>query len=268
VSRRLLHSRLAAALSAAVLVAGCAAALLLERARDEASCRPFAAPGTEVWLALGQSNAANYALDRIEAGAGVGAFDRRRCIAARDPLPGGNGRGGSLWTPLAQAWVSERRARRVLIAVTARSATSIAEWQPGGALHRRALRTIEALAGRGLPVARILWVQGEADAVLGTQGPDYERGLAAALEPLHEASAAPVYIARVGRCGDAFSSAVRAAQDSLVAARDWARPGPDLDRIGPAERYERCHFARAGQRRAVALWLEALRGNPDLRPTR
>ena len=262
------RSRVAAAAIAALLLAGCLAAWLIARARDAASCRPFAAPGTEIWLALGQSNAANFAQDRSDGGPGVGAFDGRGCAPARDPLPGADGDGGSLWTPLARAWVLERRAPRVLIAATAQSATSVAEWQPGQRLHRRALATIEALSKRGLRVTRILWVQGEADAILETPGGVYERRLAAALEPLHRASGAPVHIARVGRCGDAFSPAVRAAQDGIVASRDWARAGPDLDRIGPEERHERCHFARSGQRRAVALWLEALRGNRDLRPKR
>ncbi|HYJ28941.1 MAG TPA: sialate O-acetylesterase [Allosphingosinicella sp.] len=264
---RVLHSRLAAAVFAGVLIIGLVAASLLLRPPDESGCQAFAAPGNEVWLGLGQSNAANFTQDRGKAVAAVGAYDGRRCRTARDPLPGADGDGGSLWTPLAQAWVSERRAARVLITVTALSATSIADWQPGGELHRRALARIDALARRGLTVTRILWVQGEADAILGTAGADYERRLRAALEPLHRASGAPVYIARVGRCGDAFSPAVRAAQDSMIASRNWARPGPDLDLIGPADRHERCHFARSGQRRAVALWLDALRGNQDLRPT-
>jgi hypothetical protein len=257
--------RIAALAALLLLIAAGAALTMVGRARDLASCEAFAAPGTEVWLVLGQSNAANHAERRIEAGASVAAFDGRRCRRARDPLPGGDGEGGSLWTPLAETWVREGRASRVLIAVSAQSATAIAEWQPGGRLHRRALETVAALRSHRLRVTRILWLQGEADAILGTSGPAYAQALVATLEPLHRASGAPVHVALAARCGDAFSPAVREAQARVAHLFDWARPGPDLDAIGPGERFERCHFARPGQARAVALWKQALAANPDLR---
>jgi hypothetical protein len=256
--------RRAAALAAILCLAAAAGALLRHSgARDAASCRPFAEPGTEVWLALGQSNAGNHAERPYEAGPEVAAFDGKGCVAARDPLPGGDGDGGSLWTPLAERWVREGRARRVLVAVVAREATAVAEWQPGEPLHRRAVAALDGLKRRGLDVTRILWVQGEADAILGTAGDRYASDLAAVLQPLHAASRAPVWIAQIGRCGDAFSPAVREAQARVAAAHEWARPGPDLDLVGPEDRFERCHFAASGQARAAALWRDALVANGD-----
>jgi hypothetical protein len=157
-------------------------------------------------------------------------------------------------------WLDEGRAERVLVAVSAREATSVAQWAPGSPLHRRALDTVEALERRGLRVTRILWVQGEADVILDTEGSRYRQGLIDTLAPLHKATGAPVYISLIGRCGDVASPAIRSAQERVIAERGWALPGPDLDRIGAAERFERCHFARSGQARAVALWLAALRG--------
>jgi hypothetical protein len=221
--------RLIAALTlAAALLALAALALLLETSARR-SCAPFQAPGTEVWLALGQSNAGNHAEIGMEAGPQVSAFEEGRCLAARDPLPGSDGDGGSVWTPLAELWARSGKSERVLVAVTAKAATSIAEWQPGGSLNDRAQGTIAALQRRDLKVSRILWLQGEADAIAGTSETDYAEGLAAALEPLSRAAAAPVFIATVGRCGNDISPAVRAAQARVVAASDWALPGPDLD---------------------------------------
>ena len=255
--------------AAILLLAAAGGALLwLARSRDAASCRAFAAPGSEVWLALGQSNAGNHAERRSKAGPRVAAFDGTRCVAAHDPLPGGDGTGGSLWTPLATAWVREGRAPRVLVSVVAKAATPIAEWQPGEPLHRRALATIASLERRGLRVTRILWAQGEADAILGTGGEVYAVELVSTLQPLHAATGAPAWVARIGRCGDAFSPAVRDAQARVAATLPWARPGPELDLIGPADRFERCHFAAAGQARAVALWRDALIGNRGLRNLR
>ena len=168
------------------------------------------------------------------------------------------GAGGSIWPPLAEAWVGRGRASRVVVAMVAEESTSVAQWQPGRALHRRALRTIEVLRERGLPVGRILWIQGEADAIVGTGEADYAQGLASALAPLYQASGAPVWIALASRCGDAASPAVRAAQAAAPARHGWARAGPDLDRIAAEGRYERCHFSRVGQARAAGLWLDSL----------
>ena len=256
-----MRGRGAAWLAAGALLAAAAAGglVLLDR-RNEASCRPFLAAGTEVWLALGQSNAANHAASRYVAGPRVAVLDGGACLPARDPLPGGDGEGGSLWAPLAQAWTGSGGSRRVLLGVTAKGATAVAEWQPGGTLHDRALAAADGLRRRGFRVTRILWVQGEADAILGTSGEAYGKALTAALQPLHERTGAPVYIAAVSRCGDASSPAVRAAQNRVVAAHAWALAGPDLDRIGPEQRHERCHFAPDGQAEAVRLWLAALRG--------
>ena len=254
--------RRAAAFAAILCLAAATAALLwTSNARDAATCRPFTAPGSEVWLALGQSNAGNHAERRSAAGRQVAAFDGRRCVAARDPLPGADGDGGSLWTSLAARWEREGRAPRVLVAVVSQEATAVSEWQPGKPLHRRALATVAALERRGLTVTRILWVQGEADAISGTGEDAYADGLAAALRPLHAATGAPAWIAQTGRCGDAFSPAVRDAQARVAAAYSWTLPGPDLDLIGADGRFERCHFAAPGQARAVHLWHGALGAN-------
>ena len=208
---------------------------------------------------LGQSNAANFAEVRHRGGTAVGAFDGRGCAEAADPLPGADGSAGSLWVPLARAWVEERRTSRVLIAATAQSSTSVSRWTPGTRLHRRALNRIAALERRGLRVTRILWIQGEADAILHTPGAAYREALKATLEPLHRRAGAPVFIALASRCGDARSPAIRLAQERVIADENWALPGPDLDTIEAAHRFERCHFARDGQAQAVALWLRALR---------
>jgi len=194
----------------------------------------------------------------MAAGERVAAFEGGRCRPARDPLPGGDGEGGSVWTPLADQWVRRGRAERIVIAMTAQSATSVADWQPKGRLHERAQSTIAALQKRGLHVSRILWLQGEADAILNTSGAAYFNGLVAALEPLARSAGAPVLVATVGRCGSGFSSAVREAQARVVREKQWAFPGPDMDLVPDTRRYQRCHYAQAGLAQAVSLWAAAL----------
>lgn len=235
-----------------------AVAVVADGERARASCAPWREPGTEVWLAIGQSNAANSGAERFTGREGVGTFDGTSCRAAADPLPGASSEGGSIWVPLANRWVADGRAARVLIVSRAKGATHVAEWLPGTRLFARVVRTVEGLRRQKLKVTRVLWHQGEADAISGTSEDAYRRDLTRLLDALRAIGIeAPVHVALVGRCGQDFSPAVRAAQAALV--RDGgARPGPDTDVIGMEQRHQRCHFDGAGQRRAAALWFEAL----------
>lgn len=246
------------------IAAGLAAALLgtvaviADGERARASCAPWREPGTEVWLVLGQSNAGNSGAERFTGSKGVGTFGGISCGAAADPLPGASGEGGSVWTPLANRWVAEDRARRVLIVSRAEGATHVAQWVPGTRLFARVVRTVQGLRRQGLRVTRVLWHQGEADAISRTSGASYAQNLGRMLQGLREVGVdAPIYVALVGRCRDDFSPAVRAAQ-AAATRMPGVLLGPDTDVIGMAQRHERCHFDGSGQRRAAALWYEAL----------
>lgn len=235
-----------------------AAAVIVDGERAQASCAPWREAGTEVWLALGQSNAANSGAERFAGRDGVGTFDGTGCEPAADPLPGASGDGGSVWIPLANRWAADGRAARVLIVSRAEGATHVAEWLPGTKLFARVARTTEGLRRQGLRVTRLLWHQGEADAVTGTSGESYERDLKKVIAGLRAIGIdAPVHVAVAGRCREFHSDAVRAAQAAVVRA-GIAKRGPDTDVIGMDQRHERCHFDATGQRRAAALWFEAL----------
>jgi Carbohydrate esterase, sialic acid-specific acetylesterase len=220
-----------------------------------ASCASLRAPGTEVWLALGQSNAANSAEVRHRGWPGVWTFDGRRCVAAADPLPGASGTAGSLWVPLANRVVADGGAPAVLIVSRAEGATAVTQWLPGGVLFGRALAAIAGLERAGLRVSRVLWQQGEADAIMGTPADVYADRLRRVTGALHRATGAPVHIAVSGWCGDVYAPDIRAAQRALADAAAM-RGGPDTDIV--SGRRERCHFDAAGQMQAAGLWRKAL----------
>lgn len=239
------------------LILGVLAVFVWFRWPDD-SCAAFQQTGSEVWLAIGQSNAANHAEQRMTGVKGVYAFDGKRCAPATDPLPGASGGGGSVWVALANRWIESGKADRILLISRAKESTAIAEWQPGGALFGRIAKVRRELDERQLRVRRILWVQGESDAALGTSQQAYSQALAALVTGLRRIGLdAPVHVALASICGPSSNSAVRRAQLSSV-GDNGVRLGPDLDRIGTADRYERCHFTASGQRAAVDAWTAAL----------
>ncbi len=226
--------------------------------RPDPACAIFAAPGSEVWLTIGQSNAANHGEQRFGAARGVFAFDVHSCLPARDPLPGASGQGGSVWVPLAAHWIAEGRANRVLIVSRAEESTTIAQWQPGRALFGRVVAAVSGLRRSGLRVTRVLWSHGESDAQLGTSGAHYAAELDRLAAGLRQQGVSvPMTVAVSSVCGPSRSAAIRAAQ--LAADRQPGMlAGPDLDAIAPSQRYERCHFRETGQIAAARLWAVAL----------
>lgn len=229
----------------------------------DASCAPFRQPGSEVWLALGQSNAGNHGERRYTGSAGVFTFDGQRCVPAQDPMPGTSGAGGSVWVALANRWVAEGRARQVLVVTRAQESTGIAQWQPGGALFGRIVATSGALRLRGVKISRIFWSHGETDAALGTPESAYSNGLSSLIVGIRRAGIdAPIHVALASVCGPAASPAIRRAQFAAVGGMG-VLAGPDLDRIGAGDRHERCHFSGTGQELAAKAWDSAVaRGLP------
>ena len=159
---------------------------------------------------------------------------------------------------MANRWVTDGRARRVLVISRAEESTSIAQWQPGGALFGRIVALDSRLRLHGVRVSRIFWSHGESDAALGTSERAYAGGFAGVIAGIRRVGiSAPVHVAQASVCGPADSPAIRRAQ---LAAVDGAqvRPGPDLDRIGGDARHQRCHFSAVGQLVAADVWAAAV----------
>src|SRR5262249_42279517 len=130
----------------------------------------FDDPDTGVFLVMGQSNAANHGDRRHTAGDQVFAFDffRTQATVASDPLPGGSGTGGSVWTRLGDPLISGGVFKRVLFIPIAYGGTYAADWAPNGTMSRRTAMALarlrRTLGSRVVNVSAVLWQQGEAEA--------------------------------------------------------------------------------------------------------
>jgi hypothetical protein len=217
-----------------------------------------------VILILGQSNGANF---------GEGLLDPNntsilnlnyldgKCYVAKDPLLGGAGSEGSLWTRLGSELLSQSAFDRVIFVPVAVGGSWIAQWVPGGAYHGRLSAAITATKSAGLHLTHVLWMQGEADVTLGTSAKQYEasfRELAASIRA--SGISAPIFVSVQTICGNSGSPSLRSLQRELPRKVPLVAAGPNLDELSDVLRYRRdgCHFNEFGLREGALLWKNAL----------
>jgi hypothetical protein len=220
-------------------------------------------PRVMVALVFGQSNAGNWGESRRIAGPRVYSFFRGRYERARDPLPGADGQGGSVWTRLGGKLIAAGLYDRVVFVPAAIGATEIAEWAPSGRLHQDLLRNVREARRARLVFTHLLWHQGESDAALGTAAEDYQARFLALLAAIRALGVdAPAFVAVATRCGQyPPNEAIRNAQRGLVNPALGIFAGPDTDQLGPEYRYDGCHFSDQGLDAHAQMWLEVIRAH-------
>ena len=214
-----------------------------------------------VLVVAGQSNAANYGETRRAAGYRVFAFNRGEVYTAVDPLPGGDGDGGSIWTRLGARLAMTDEYDAVIIAVVAQGSTSLKDWTPGGSCHQRLLETLQQLAAAKLPADYFLWQQGESEAgAPAAAGPAYLRELQQLHQTCRQVFPQVVFVAAHATYGasPALNEQIRLAQ-AAAADLPGALPGPDLDALGGAFRSDGIHFNDGGLSAAADLWFVSLK---------
>lgn len=229
------------------------------------SCVSIAARRPIVVLAIGQSNAANHGVLAPGAAQPVVLVSEGHCILAVDPLPGGTGRGASIWQRLPQYYSRRGPHRPLVLAVMGVDATSIEDWAgEKSPLGGRLKNQIESMRALDLMPHLILWQQGEADARLGTTAAAYGAGLDKLAKILGQGgSNAPIVMARSTICRSPPYAAVRDAIEAKAASNPRFRLGPDTDTLlGANLRQDGCHFSTQGLERAAELWANTIVQHP------
>lgn len=197
-------------------------------------------------LVLGQSNVANHGKGRRESDWGECWHDGQR-YPLHDPLPGGSGRGASVFPRLATRLRETLRPKVFAVTVLAQGGTSVADWAEGGRCNvglREAIPTIRSLHP---PVSHILYHQGERDTYLGTAAGDYAARFSTLKRLLDEnwPGVSCILCTASYRLGTR-SDEVRAAQTFVRTSLPNCREGPDTDLIGPDYRFDNLHFSEDG----------------------
>ena len=134
------------------------------RVSDEIACPEV--KGSEpplLLLVLGQSNAGNHGETRSASAHGALWLDGH-CYRIADPLAGGAGSAGSIWSRLTASMGLQRSPRELLLVILAIDASRATNWIAPGPISTKLLSIGDALRSHHLTVSAVLWQQGEADA--------------------------------------------------------------------------------------------------------
>ena len=241
---------------------GEAGRLIAYPGKTEVKC-PAPGPDTAVVLAIGQSNIANQAENRITShySSEVVNFFEGKCYRAESPLLGATAEEGEFLTLLGDRLVDDGAYRNVVIVTSAVGASEIAQWRKGGELNGLMLHALTGLLP-GYRVTQMLWVQGEADYAIGTAPALYTDDFHSLLGTLSAGGVtAPVFIAIATRCVSSWKpdNPIAAAQRALVDNRHVFL-GADTDAlVGTADRRpDGCHFGGRGQVKAADAFVSAI----------
>lgn len=231
---------------------------LIHDAGKQPVARPVITDRTMVAFVFGQSNAANHGGERHASTSGrVYHYFDGRFYAAADPLLGASGYFGSVWPLLGDQLIDAGLHDRIVLMAAGVGGSSVKEWQPGGRLHAMLRQRLDEARRSGLVVTHFLWHQGEADHAADPA--EY----AAALNRVIEVAKgyfpqARFFVAQASRCDSVPSSPALLAAQRSVTRQAGVFLGPDTDAIGPADRYDDCHFSGRGLARHAHGWLQAL----------
>ena len=229
---------------------------------------------TSVIITLGQSNAANFAAGHYRAQADVSNFNLYdgRCYRAIDPLLGASGDGGNFATRLGDILILRGFAERIVLAPIGMGNTRIEDWSLGGVFKNRILVLIRRLWEAGISPNLILWQQGEGNASdVDPGGRNYRRHLLEVVQTFRNYGiSAPFMIALCTVCGDPHPNPVlriiryllrqnaRAGQRRAVSCEFGTFLGPDTDRIGREDRFDRCHMSESGVQKQAEMWADSI----------
>lgn len=212
-----------------------------------------------VALVFGQSNAANHGNRRGEAPPAVNVFHNGDCHPAIDPLPGGSGTGGSVWTRLGCLLIGACVFESITFVPVAIGGAAVRDWAPGGACNPLLLDTLESMRQKSITPTHLFWHQGERDTFLGTSKRGYKQAFLLMLEDIRTRQVdAPVYVSTATYRFGVINQEVRAAQREVIDIPRGILAGPDSDVLGSEYRYDDCHFTSAGLDAFADLWMKCL----------
>lgn len=232
--------------------------------RESFAKRPVACPDpakTDVFVAFGQSNAANHGATLLSAPEGSYDFFRGTCFSGDDPQASATGKGGSIWPAFAESWKAQTQ-RNIMLTSVARGNTAIAEWLEDAEDSNYAdylAKEVQALQSAGYRVTAFLFFQGENDR--DTPAEDYANALRKVAVFLERISPqTPFVISDSSICGPGTQRAAQliTARQAVIEEQSNAFHGPDTDQLNEAFRYDACHFNERGQLLAGHLWARAV----------
>lgn len=220
------------------------------KGRKERSC-----PSTREALVLvvaGQSNAANMVSSRHRSEGDVAVWFDGKCFDASDPLLGGGGTWGSLWSMLSDR-LEEDLDRPILLIAGAVGGSQFGDWlDPRSGYYDALMHRVSAARGAGYEADMILWHQGETDAAAEHDLEKLKADIAHMTDLLlRDMPDALLYLFQATRCTGAYRlqgvPQVVEVMQQVAADNPRIITGMNTDVLGRDFRWDRCHFNSSGR---------------------
>ena len=211
---------------------------------------PKSGERTFVFVAIGQSNAANYVGTRHNANPKVVSFFEGKCYPASDPLPGASGDRGSIWSRLGDEILASGRYDAVVIAAAAVGGSSVAKWAPKGIFNPLLTGRVLQLEQQGFHPNAFIFQQGELEGHIKGDLQDYKSSMEPLLKQLI-AYGGVTYVAITSDCGRSRNEGIRATQKQVAFAMG-AKIGVDMDAF--KNRINMCHLSGDSADQVAREW--------------
>lgn len=226
-----------------------------------------------VFMAIGQSNAANYGNGTyVCKSKEVYNYYRGSIYRAQEPLLGSDGGGSSVWTRLADLLIENGIYKKVLIVPSAIGASSVQCWSEGSC-KKKLGRLLNELQEDNIKVSYIFWMQGETDNANNTSTNTYKQHLKSVVDQIQEKQRSAVFYTSITSYfpyGDSSKSSkvygidlnITTAQRELANEMSNLKLGPDTDELNLAYyRSDAVHFTEKGLDELAYMWYETIKEN-------
>jgi hypothetical protein len=209
-------------------------------------------------VVLGQSNVANHSGSPKVSDVGR-VFYKGDFLPLADPVPGGTGQFGSVWTRFAPRAYEAGLTDDLVISLFAQGGTDVEDWTVGGKCHKIFAAAVPELQKCPAPPTHIFYHQGERDTLLETTAERYVELFIPLYEYLVEAfpDMVSMTVCKASLRMGVTSAAVRSAQVEVVRRCPKCVEGPDTDSLGSAIRRDGTHFNDAGLDAFAVLTVES-----------
>lgn len=212
-------------------------------------------------LVMGQSNAANEVESPLPAEDLENVFIEYNgtLYPAEDPMLGGTGDRGSIWSRFARMALDTGRWRYVVLSVIAEGGSPLVYWLPGGPIRNRLVERLSAIQQLPIRPDYVFWFHGETDALNSLPRLLYKHDFLDLVGTLRTFGIEnQVLVSQTSLCRRFGSATVRVAQQELARQVPRVSMGPDTDAVGLPFRRDGCHFTDEGGDVVAGLWMDAM----------
>ncbi|HEU6438114.1 MAG TPA: sialate O-acetylesterase [Nitratidesulfovibrio sp.] len=230
-------------------------------AREPVPLERLADGNTLYVLVMGQSNAANEVDTPLPSDELENVFIEYdgTLYPAEDPMLGGTGERGSVWSRFARLALATGRWRYVVLSVIAEGGSPLAYWLPGGPVRPKLEDRLRAIQQLPIRPDYVFWFHGESDALNSLPRLLYKYDFLDLVGTLRTFGIEnPVLVSQTSLCRRYGAESVRQAQQELARQVPNVTLGPDTDEVGLPFRRDGCHFTDEGGDIVAGLWMDAM----------